>query len=61
VLEATIDGIEPIGEAEALVTLKLGEDVLLARLTRRSVRLLGLAPGERVFAQVKGVSLLAAG
>lgn len=61
VLEVVVSAIEPVGDAEALVTLRLGEDVLLARLTRRSVRTLGLAPGERAFAQVKGVSLLAGG
>jgi len=61
VLEARIAAIEPLGEAEALVTLALGDETLLARLTRRSVRMLDLAVGETVFAQVKGVSLLAGG
>jgi molybdate transport system ATP-binding protein len=61
VFETAIVAIEPLGEAEALVTLRLGGETMLARLTRRSVRTLGLAPGEIVFAQVKGVSLLAGG
>jgi molybdate transport system ATP-binding protein len=58
VLETRIEAIEPAGEAEAVVTLRLGAQTLLARLTRRSVRELALAPGQVVFAQVKGVSLV---
>ena len=58
VLETRIEAIEPAGEAEAVVTLRLGAQTLLARLTRRSVRELTLAPGQVVFAQVKGVSLV---
>jgi molybdate transport system ATP-binding protein len=53
--------IEPAGEAEAVATLALGEQRLLARLTRRSVAHLGLKPGGAAFAQVKSVSLLAGG
>jgi len=42
-----------------VVTLQFGTQTLLARLTRRSARELGLVPGQAVFAQVKGVSVLA--
>jgi molybdate transport system ATP-binding protein len=59
VLPATITALVPASEAEMVVTLQLGAQTLLARLTRRSVRDLALAPGQAVFAQVKGVSLLA--
>ena len=42
--------------------LGLGDDGagarLLARVTRRSWEQLGLAPGDRVYAQVKGVALV---
>ena len=58
VLPATIGGIEAISDAEVLVTLKLGTATALARVTRRSLRLLDLSPGQEVFAQVKGVSVL---
>ncbi|HVW92321.1 MAG TPA: molybdenum ABC transporter ATP-binding protein [Devosia sp.] len=58
VLPALVESIEPVGDAEAVALLRLGEQSLLARLTRRSVRELGLLPGLSVFAQVKGVSLL---
>jgi len=59
ILAVTIAAIEPVSEAEAIVTLKLGDDTMLARVTLRSVRQLGLQAGQAVFAQVKGVSLVA--
>lgn len=59
VLAVTIAAIEPVSEAEAIVTLKLGDETMLARVTLRSVRQLGLQVGQAVFAQVKGVSLVA--
>jgi molybdate transport system ATP-binding protein len=58
VLPATIVSIDPVSAAEALVTLRLGTDTMLARVTRRSVRQLRLGPDQQAFAQVKGVSLL---
>jgi molybdate transport system ATP-binding protein len=58
VVPVTIVAIEPVSEAEVLATLRLGGATLLARLTRRSQRQLGLAAGQEVFAQVKSVSLL---
>ena len=45
--------------AQALVKLSLGTSNVLARITRRSVQGLGLAPGKRVFAQIKAVALIA--
>ncbi|WP_062208115.1 molybdenum ABC transporter ATP-binding protein [Aureimonas sp. AU12] len=58
VLDATIRRIEPVGEAEMQVFLALpGGQECLARITRRSARLLDLSAGKPVFAQVKGVSL----
>ena len=41
----------------ALVHLEAGSDAIVARITRRSVRELHLAPGDRVYAQVKSVSV----
>jgi molybdate transport system ATP-binding protein len=41
----------------ALVTLDLGAERLLARVTRRSVAALGLAEGQEVFAVLKSVAL----
>ncbi|XDF33866.1 molybdenum ABC transporter ATP-binding protein [Paracidovorax avenae] len=47
---------EPAGQV--LVALDAGGTPLLARITGRSARTLGLAPGLQVVAQVKGVALL---
>jgi molybdate transport system ATP-binding protein len=60
VLSATILAIAPVSDAEAIVTLALGDTTMLARVTRRSLRQLELTVGAEVFAQIKGVSLLAA-
>lgn len=43
---------------QALVRLDLGGAPLLARLTRRSVHALALAPGREVHAQIKAVALV---
>lgn len=58
-LSVEIAAIAPLEGAEAAVTLRLAGQTLLARVTRRSLRTLALAPGQKVFAQVKGVSLVA--
>jgi molybdate transport system ATP-binding protein len=41
-----------------LVQLRMGESPLLARITERSRRELGIAPGLQLWAQIKGVALL---
>lgn len=59
---ARIEGIEPLGAAEASVRLDLGVDapaLIRARITNRSATALGLRPGEQVVAQIKSVSLAA--
>ncbi|MFC5549219.1 molybdenum ABC transporter ATP-binding protein [Massilia aerilata] len=43
---------------QALVQLHVGPTPMLARITLRSVRELGIVPGERLWLQVKGVALL---
>jgi molybdate transport system ATP-binding protein len=50
--------IEEMDGADATVVLELGGAAMLARVTTRSVRALGLQAGQQVFAQVKGVSLV---
>jgi molybdate transport system ATP-binding protein len=54
--------VEAIGAddhpALALVRVRVGESVLLSRLTQRSAAALGLAPGRAVWAQVKSVALM---
>jgi molybdate transport system ATP-binding protein len=63
VLPARIVSSSPLGHGEVVVVLALGADGcgarLLARITRRSWDQLGLAEAMGVFAQVKGVSLVA--
>jgi molybdate transport system ATP-binding protein len=59
VLPATVVELADDGPGQALVTLRLGTGTpLLARLTQGSVQRLGVAPGQRVFALIKGVALL---
>ncbi|WP_166258524.1 molybdenum ABC transporter ATP-binding protein [Marinobacter salicampi] len=58
-LPATVKEIAPGGHpSNALVRLDLNPRPLLARLTRRSVDRLELAPGRKVWVQVKSVAVL---
>ena len=45
--------------AQALLQLRCGREVLLARMTAKAVHALGLEPGKAVWAQVKSVALAA--
>ena len=60
ILSATIEVIEPLQGPDASVTLLVGSQRLLARVTQRSVAALDLRAGQPVYAQVKGVSLVTA-
>lgn len=53
-----IDAADSHNPAQVLVRLDAGGVRLLARITRRSWNALGLAPGQRVWAQVKAAALL---
>lgn len=59
VLSCDITAIEPsrTGSAAMDVALVCGQDELVAQVTRRSVEVLGLAPGQHVCAVVKSVAL----
>ena len=57
VLSAEIDDVRFAGPSSAVVRLALGSDYLLALITRRSVARLDLKKGDRVFAQVKSVTV----
>ena len=52
-----IDIIED-GEGHAVIRLSAAGTILLARITRKSVHLLGLKPGVNVFAQIKSVAIV---
>ena len=57
IVPATIDRIHDASGSAALVRMGVGSDKLLARVTRRSVRELGLCEGDEVFAQIKSVAV----
>lgn len=56
-LQATVAEISKDSGAMALLKLKVGEDVLLARLSNRSVEELKLQIGSSVWAQIKSVAV----
>ncbi len=57
-LPARITALQPDGPGQVLVALDAGGTPLLARITQRSARTLGLAAGQTLLAQVKGVAVL---
>ncbi len=58
ILPATVLSITEDSQGQAMVVLQLGSERLLAKVTHRSARVLALAPGKAVWAQVKGVAVL---
>lgn len=54
--------VDAVGDDEhpglALVRVKVGASVLLARLTKRAIASLGVTPGQALWVQVKSVALL---
>ena len=57
ILPARIEAIQDAQGPSTLVRLALGNDKLLARVTRRSVRELELKEGDELFAQIKSVAV----
>ena len=57
ILPCRVVAIQAKGEATVRVQLNLGTQSLWAEITQRSCRELGLAIGDAVWAQVKGVSI----
>ena len=57
VLHATVENVRADDSATVIVRLGLGNQNLLARVTRRSAKRLELKEGDRVFAQVKSVTV----
>ena len=56
VLRGTVADVASGSGSDALVAIDCGGERILARVTRRSVELLGLAPGRPVYALVKAVT-----
>ncbi|MEI7612947.1 MAG: molybdenum ABC transporter ATP-binding protein [Betaproteobacteria bacterium] len=60
ILPATVTAVATTDTpGHVLVQMRVGSTPLLARITERSQRELGIAPGQPVWAQIKGVALLA--
>ena len=57
-LPARVQSLAGDSAAQVLVALDAGGTPLLARVTRKSADTLRLAPGQPVFAQIKGVAVL---
>ncbi len=57
VLDASVEAIETGEGATVLLRLAIGNERILARITRRSLRLLGLREGDPVLAQVKSATV----
>jgi molybdate transport system ATP-binding protein len=57
ILTATVEEIRLGDGPGAIVRLRMGDEALLARITRRSVQALGLGTGDQVFAVLKSVSV----
>ena len=58
ILSATVRAIAPDSPGQVMVSLDVGGSALLARVTERSARTLALAPGQALYAQIKGVAIL---
>ena len=54
-IEAMVDDTHP---SQALVRIRCGESILLARVTKRAIHMLGLNSGSEVWAQVKSVAVI---
>jgi len=58
VLPAVISEITEGRDSQAVVQLLIGQQLLLAHITRKSLSLLGLQIGMSVFVQIKGTSMI---
>lgn len=58
ILSAEVVAISELNAAQILVQLEAGGQKLLSRITRKSASALKITPGQRLYAQVKSVSLL---
>lgn len=58
VIPARVMNIGQGALGKAMVQLEAGDRILLAHITRKSAALLRLAPGTKVYAQIKSVALL---
>jgi molybdate transport system ATP-binding protein len=63
VVPVRVKDVHPLDEAQVNVLVGIGHrddgPLLLARITRRALRVLGFVPGQNAYAQIKAVSLIA--
>lgn len=59
IVPAVVDAIQSGTAPSAFVHLKIGDDAVVARVTRRSIRELALQHGDEVYAQIKSVAVRA--
>lgn len=59
VLPAAVEAISDDQSARTIVRLRMGDQSMLAQITRKSATALGLRVGQSLFAQIKSVALLA--
>jgi len=57
VMEAVIERIQKESSGTALLHLRVGSNVILARVTQRSCTELSLSPGTNVYAQIKSIAV----
>ena len=57
ILPAVVEAIEAETDATVLIRLRVADDWLISRVTRRSVERLSLTTGTEVFAQIKSVTV----
>ncbi len=58
ILPAVLMDLAGEGDSQVVIGLDVGGTRFLSRVTRKSVSLLGLAPGTTVYAQIKGVAIV---
>jgi molybdate transport system ATP-binding protein len=58
ILPATVTALSTDSPGQMMVSLDVGGTPLLARITQRSAKVLGLKPGLALFAQIKGAAIL---
>jgi molybdate transport system ATP-binding protein len=58
IFPAVVKAVIPCSNSQVTVLMDIGKTGLLARITRKSCALLGLAPGSPVHAQIKSVAVL---
>ena len=56
-LPVTLEALRPAGDGHCLLQLAIDGQRLLARITRKSADTLALAPGDRLYAQIKSTAL----